>query len=271
MSVEPTLPVESAKERVGDTLRSVRESRGLTIDDVARELLVRKDFLVSIENMYAGGIPNGYLKLILRSYADYLDQSPEQVIADFSEQCGAVSQAPKRETVVASNVRQRSVVRAALAGVAATVVLVGATAIGWQVLSEGPISDDVIVEAGTPVNGARASLFASATMDELATQLPLTLTALKSEWIEVRGADGTIFRSRNMAKGEVYHPRIGAGWTVSARDGAAFVWNVGDLEVGPLGETASPVYAISVDAVASEAQAMSSPALAAINDAKPTR
>lgn len=258
-------------ERVGDTLRSARESRKLSLEDVAKELLVRKDFLGAIENMYAGGVPKGYLNGILRSYANFLNLPAETIIADFSEQCGAVSQAPKREEIVAVNVRNQSIVRAAFAGFAGAAVLVGATLIGWNVLSTETTSEPAVIEAGAPVNGARDSLFASATLDELATQLPLALTAKTAAWLEVRGADGTIFRSRSMAAGEVYYPRIGAGWTVTARDGSAFNWSVGDIEIAPLGDASAPVYAVSVDVVAAEAQAISSPALAAVSDSKPSR
>jgi len=140
-----------------------------------------------------------------------------------------------------------------------------------MLISENETPDEAIVEAGTPVNGARESLFAAATPNELAAQLPLTLTAQSSAWLEVRGADGTIFRSRKMAAGEAYHPRIGAGWTVTARDGGAFIWTVGDIALGPLGDVASPVFAVSVDAIAVEAQTITAPALAAVSEGQPAR
>ncbi|MEL7130609.1 MAG: hypothetical protein AAGK23_13785, partial [Pseudomonadota bacterium] len=141
--------------------------------------------------------------------------------------------------------------------------------LGYAVVSDE--GDAAFLEAGAPVNGARTSLFAEAANEDAEPQLPLTLTASRQAWLEARGADGTIFRSRTMAAGEVYHPRIGAGWTVSARDGSAFIWHVGDIEIGRLAEEASAVYAISVDGIAQQAQALAAPALAAVGEQKPSQ
>lgn len=262
--------IEAEQPRVGETLRHAREARDLSLGDVSAELLVREDYLQAIENMYANGVPKGYLNGILRSYAGFLGLPAEHIIQTFAEQCGAVSQAVKVEPQPISAIQTPSRARGIVIA-AAAVVLIGGGAIGAITLSQDKTTDVAIVEAGAPVNGARQSLFASATKDELLTQMPLTLTAKTTAWLEVRGADGTIFRSRKMAAGEAYYPRIGAGWTITARDGSAFVWHVGDVEIAPLGEEPSPVFAVNVDSVAAEAQAIAVPALAAVSESKPTR
>ncbi|MEM9668406.1 MAG: helix-turn-helix domain-containing protein [Pseudomonadota bacterium] len=257
-------------ERIGCVLRRTREARDVSLSDVSKSLLIRQEFLEAIENMYAGGIPKGYINGLLRTYSGYLDLDADHVIATFNEQCGAVSEAPKMEAMVAANERSRSTARFALVGLAGAMALTLVTGIGYAVFQSISAEDAAIT--GAPVNGARASLFTEVQeTDELKPQLPLTLTATRTAWLEVRGADGTIFRSRNMAAGEVYHPRIGAGWTISARDGSAFVWHVGDAEIGPLGAEESPVYAISVDTIAQSAQDAAAPALAVVGDAQPSR
>jgi len=268
MSLEET---GAEKPRIGETLRSAREARDLTLGDVSKALLVREDYLQAIENMYASGVPKGYLSGILRSYAGFLGLPAEDAVKTFAEQCGALSQTPKLEITAATPMSEPSRFKGLIVTAAAAVAMVAIGGVSAMVLSQSDTNAVSVVEAGAPVNGARESLFASATPNELAAQLPLTLTAQSSAWIEVRGADGTIFRSRKMAAGEVYHPRIGAGWTVTARDGSAFKWQVGDIEIGPLSEEASPVFAISVDSVAIDAQAIASPALAVIGDNKPAR
>ena len=258
--------------RVGDMLREVREGRGLTLADVSAKILVRESYLQNIEDMYVPGVPKGYLSAFLRTYSSFLGLPSEEIIKKFSEQSGVISQAASKENIAAPlaitvPTKFRGVLYAATA--AALLVAVGG---GVMMFSQSAsVSGADITEAGTPVNGARESLLATADREELATQLPLRLTALKAGWLEVRGADGTIFRSRKMAAGEEYFPRIGAGWTITARDGSAFVWNVGDVEIGPMGEAGSAVYALSVDAVALDAQAIAAPALAAFGDSKPTR
>lgn len=257
--------------RIGDEIRAAREARGLTLSDVSETLLVREDYLQSIENMYANGVPKGYLSGILRSYASFLGLPAEETVSTFAAQCGAVSQISKKEVTSVAPIGEPSQMRRLLVPAAAAFGFICLGGLGAMFMSQGGTEPAVTYEAGTPVNGARESLFAVATADELAAQLPLTLTAQSLAWLEVRGADGTIFRSRKMAAGEVYHPRIGAGWTVTARNGSAFVWHVGDVEIGPLGESASAVFAQSVDAVAVKAQAIATPSLAAVGESKPTR
>ncbi|MEM6410480.1 MAG: helix-turn-helix domain-containing protein [Pseudomonadota bacterium] len=257
-------------ERIGDVLRRTREARGISLGEISEQLLIRKEYLESIERMYAGGVPNGYINGFLRSYSGYLDLDPDHVIRTFNAQCGAVSEAPKMEAVVAENERNRNTARAAFAGLAGVLAVAVVGGLGYAVFQS--LDGENGVETAAAVNGARASLFAEVEeTDELEPQLPLTLTAVRQGWIEVRGSDGTVFRSRAMAAGEVYHPRIGAGWTVSARDGAAFIWHLGDVEIGPLGEDPAAVYAISVDTVAQVAQDIAAPALAAVGESQPSR
>jgi len=263
----------SSDVRIGDRLRTVRTERGVSLESVSEALKIPAKYLQGIEDMYIGDIPRGYLNGFLRNYAGYLNLPQDEIVAKFAEQCGAVSQAPKQEEVVASNIRTRSTVRGAIAGFAAAV---GLTLIGGLALVVMNQSDDtsapvVAVQAQAPANGAHESIFLAVEQEAVLPQLPLTLTATRTAWLEVRGADGTIFRSRNMSAGEVYHPRIGAGWSVSAQNGGAFVWQVGDIEVGMLGEEETPVYAVDVDAVASHAQTVAAPALAAIVDGRPAR
>jgi len=267
MSIEET---QAEKPRIGDTLRLAREARDMTLSDVSKALQFREDYLQAIENMYANGVPKGYLSGILRSYAGFLGLPAEEAVKTFAEQCGAVSQSEKIEVISVAPATAPSRLWRTVGISAAALALVGIGGVGMMLISGKDAPVETIVEAGSPVSGAHESLFARATPDELAAQLPLTLTAQSAAWLEVRGADGTIFRSRKMASGETYHPRIGAGWTVTARNGGAFVWTVGDIEIGPLGEVAAPVFSVSVDAVAVEAQAITAPALAsAVSDGKP--
>jgi hypothetical protein len=78
----------------------------------------------------------------------------------------------------------------------------------------------------------------------------LRIVALRSSLLEVRSAAGDKYVHREFAPGEVYTPRVGAGWTVSAQDGSAFEWRLGDKSLGLLGETPTPVNAQSVDIAA---------------------
>lgn len=249
--------------RMGPFLAETREAQGLDRATLAEELRISARYLSAIETMSVGPIPKGYLSAYLRTYAKRLGLDADDVVTKFTQQCGAVEEINKPKPI--------EPVPQPKSGMSAPVVIGGVVAlcaviaaVGLFVFAPRPEAPIPIVTTGAgPVNGARQSLFDEAPAQAAApVTLPLTLTAQRSAWIEVRGEDGTIFRSRVMAAGEVYHPRIGAGWTISARDGGAFEWHVGDVAVGPLGPQGAAVYAVGVDAIAAEAAADVSPDLA---------
>lgn len=82
-----------------------------------------------------------------------------------------------------------------------------------------------------------------------AAALQLRIVALKREVLEVYTADGTKMVHRFFDPGESYVPRVGSGWTVSSRDGAAFEWRLNDRPIGLFADS-GPVNALSVDVVA---------------------
>ena len=261
-------------ERVGDILAAAREERGLTLKTVSETLHIRENYLKSVELTSVQGIPRGYITMILRTYASYLNLPANTLIEKFSEQCGLISQAPKTDDMMASKSRRRSMVRGGIVGFAVAAGLSVVGGLGLFLMNQSADESQgaaPVVAAQTPSNGAHESLFLALEKDAALAQLPLTLTAMQAAWLEVRGADGTIFRSRSMDAGEVYHPRIGAGWSVSAQNGGAFVWQVGDLSIGALGDEDVPVYAVDIDAVAAHAQSVAAPSLAAIVDGRPAR
>ena len=155
---------------------------------------------------------------------------------------------------------------------AAVLTLFAGAAIGvTQIVKPAP--ELAPAPAIVAVNGARHSLFEDTSEAErpLPTNLQLELVAVRQGWLEIRGADGTIFRSRVMAAGENYFPRLDAGWTVSAKDGGAFQWRVGDVVIGPLGPEGAAVFSVSVDQKLAEAAEMAAPTVAANGAGKATR
>ncbi|HVY89038.1 MAG TPA: DUF6152 family protein, partial [Hyphomonadaceae bacterium] len=104
----------------------------------------------------------------------------------------------------------------------------------------------VYVEAPQPViappveQSSRADLPAS----------QLSIIAVKPGFLEVRSAKGEYFVRRMFKPGESYIPRIGAGWTASADDGAAFEWRLGARSLGLMAPKGGPVASQSVDAAA---------------------
>jgi hypothetical protein len=274
MEIFRTRAYEGESLRMGQVLRRVRETLGLEIADVSRDTLMRKDYLMWIERMEVGELPRGgYLSAILNTYAKYLKLPEKDVIRVYSQECGAVEEVHSDAPVpkIGDIAPERS--RWPLALAAATVLIaLGAGAVGVSQMVRPSV--ELAPQTGVvAVNGARDSLFAEAEVASrpVPKNLPLELVAVKQGWLEVRGADGTIFRSRVMAAGESYFPRLQAGWTVSARDGGAFEWRVGDITVGPLGPEGAPVFSASIDDQIGRAADAATPAMAANGGNKATR
>ena len=259
--------------RMGQVLRRVREVKGFELDDIVAATRLRKDYLMWIERMEVGELPKGgYLTAILGTYAAYLGLSKKDVIATYTKECGAVDEVkeaapvPKMGTIGP----ERSRWPLMLASAAALVMLAGGAIGVSQIMRPAP--EVAEAPAIVPVNGARDSLFAEdADTHPVPESLPLELVAVRQGWLEVRGADGTIFRSRTMAEGESYFPRLNAGWTVSARDGGAFEWRVGDIDVGPLGPAGAEVFSVSVDEQLVRAAEAAAPTVAANGGNKASR
>jgi cytoskeleton protein RodZ len=72
---------EIGKRGVGAYLRSVRESRGLQLDDASKVTKISKTYLSAIEEDDFAKLPNpAYIKGFLRLYASYLSLSGDDVV-----------------------------------------------------------------------------------------------------------------------------------------------------------------------------------------------
>jgi len=259
--------------RMGQVLRRVREAKGLELSDVTAATLLRKDYLMWLERMEVGELPKGgYLTAILSTYAKFLGLPEKDVVAIYTKECGAVKEVKEAAPVPKMGKIGPERARWPLALASATALIaLAAGAIGVsQVMRPAPEAPEVA--AVVAINGARDSLFAETDSKRpVPDTLPLELVAVRQGWLEVRGADGTIFRSRTMAENETYFPRLNAGWTVSAQDGGAFEWRVGDIVVGPLGPDGAEVFSVSVDEQLARAAEVSAPAMAANGGSKASR
>ncbi len=262
---------------IGQAVRHVREHQGLELDAIARELRIAANYLMGIERMETSTIPSGYVTPFLRSYAKRLGLDGDRLVADYTGDCGAVATYRKAAPIapIDSRVSSGSGMNWRLPAIAAVAVVgIGlAVTMVLPAISAGGDDAPQMATSGEPLNGARESLFADVPLPERVetANLELTLVAVADGWVEIRGADGTLYRSRVMRAGETYAPRIGAGWTINARNGAAFEWRVGDAVVGTLGPADTAVYAASVDNAAARAAETATPALAAAGAGQPSR
>lgn len=259
------------EERIGQVLRKVRDARGVSIEALNAITRHSAQKLVSIERMEVSGMSRGYITPVVRDYAKTIGLDGDRVVRDYSADCGALETVTAPEPIVTPQGPARpAYLRPAFAAAAAlALAIVGGVAftfVGSDPADEGP----TLVTA--PLNGAAESLFSDMPITERVRveSMELTLVALQDAWVEVRGPDGTLYRNRVMRAGETYIPRSGAGWTISARNGAAFEWRLGDAVIGTLGPEDAAVFAASVDSAADRART-AAPALAAAGNGQPSR
>lgn len=72
---------------VGEQLKTERQRRGVSLQDVAEETKIGKLFLIALENDDIDSLPGGvYRRSFLRSYARFLKLDEDRILADFHAQ-----------------------------------------------------------------------------------------------------------------------------------------------------------------------------------------
>ena len=255
---ETAAPEEVAiVKTMGERLREARQAKDLELRDVARQTRQSQDTLSALEEMETEHIPNSILRLQARNYARFLGLPEDEVVSAYAEQRGTTN-----VSAMPVEVEQRQVPTKMILVAAAAVFALGAAVTGATLLfgaSEDPVADPLAISARLAPNAVDQLDFAALSAD---ARQEFSLRAKKSAWIEVRGSDGTVFRSRNMSRGETYYPRMGAGWTITVRDAGAFEWRLGDDVFANVGEAEEALYSLSVDNVHEAAIAAQTAALA---------
>ena len=288
--LEPANDETSAKVTIGMSLQAMREYKKLSLEDVAAETQISKEKLDNIEQMNFDK-PSVFLRGAVKTYAQTLGLPADSYAKEYIEAIEGklLGDAPKTVIEDAPAIKAAPIHRYAkpqkktgvtigvpvLGGAVAAAMAVGV--IVWGLTGSEPPAPAVsksVLAITTPQSGGDQSLMTEVGASEAATaeNIELSITALRTAWIEVRGADGTIFRSRKMAPGETYYPRLGSGWTVTARDGSAFEWRVENVSVGKLSEEPVEVFAVSVDQAARQAaEILAPPAVAGTNEPQSVR
>ncbi len=241
-------------ERMGPRLRAAREAKGWTLEVASKETRIHKDYLGAIEDMMPNLLPGmpkyqSYLRGYLSNYAKALGLSdPQDVMTRFLSECGLLAMELTEEEAATvakktASKQSRSWIVPVLASVAATLV---ACAVGGALILKPWKQDETVVSAAK-VNTSATTNYTNSEALAPASASDLSLRAIERSWIEVRGSDGTVYLSRELAPGDVYVPRVGAGWTITARDGGAFEWRLAGQSLGTLDEAGMPVYSASVD------------------------
>ncbi len=232
--------------RAGRKLAEARAQLGLSLDEVADRIRVRREFLEALEQMNVKLLPGkAYALAFLRSYARALGVDERSIVDQFQDEVALSRE--ENEKPIRSPVSRPRRDRPWMA--AAALVALGVGFVGWRALDQGtaePVQEQAALnpEAGGDPGATPA-----------ASRRVVEIKALADGWLEVRGPDGTVFLSRTLRAGDVYRPDASPGWTLHARDGAAFELYVNGAAAGPLGPAGMPVLGRSIDEIQPIAQA----------------
>ncbi|HYD85857.1 MAG TPA: RodZ domain-containing protein [Vitreimonas sp.] len=241
------VPVLDPAWRAGRKLSEARSQLGLSLDEVAERIRVRREFLEALEEMNVKLLPGkAYALAFLRSYARELGIDEKQIVEQFQTESALSREDVQKQIRSPSSKPHRE--RPWMA--AAVLVLLAASFVGWRALSQ----NEPVRTVEAPVAGGTAVPAPPAIMSPT-EQRVVEIRAVTDAWLEARGPDGTVFLSRTLRAGDVYRPDPSPGWTLHARDGGAFELFVNGTPAGPLGTVGMPVLGRSIDEIRPMAQA----------------
>lgn len=242
-----TAPALDPAWRAGRKLSEARRQLGLSLDEVADRIRVRREFLEALEDMNVKLLPGkAYALAFLRSYARELGINEKAIVDQFQTESALTREDANKQIRSPSSKPNRE--RPWMA--AAALVVLGAGFVGWRALSQD--GGEPVVEGPTSAAPNQVVAPAGPVVDEVRV---VEIRAVADGWLEARGPDGTVFLSRDLRAGDVYRPDPSPGWTLHARDGGAFELFVNGVSAGPLGTVGMPVLGRSIDDVRPLAQA----------------
>ena len=253
---------ETPEMSVGMRLREAREAKSLELRDVARQTRQSQDTLAALESEDTDHIPNSILRLQARNYARFLGLPEEEIASAYAEARSTINPEAMPVETTRPALPSKAILIGAGAAVAALAIIGGAVV--WFSTPSPQSSDQLAISARLAPAFDRQTEIVSLVAE---TDEEFFIRASAPAWIEVRGSDGTVFRSRDMQAGETYYPRMGAGWTITVRDAGAFEWYLGESSAGPIGASEQALYSVSVDAAMQSAQSARTAALAEANNA----
>ena len=245
-------PVDAPAQRIGEVIRTARENAGYTLEHVSRETRVHLSHLRAIEDMTPGllGAPV-YAKGYIRSYARYLGLNEQDTLDRFLRECAAILKDPEKPEIAPPATSKSR--KLPLAVPVLGLLVVGLAVAGAVVVFATGDKPAPATPASTAAGGAPAV----AAVEPVSPQL--RIVALKRGMLEVRSAKGDKYVHRPYNAGEFFIVRVGEGFTVSADDGTAFEWRLGDQSLGLLQAEGGPVYTQSAD-LAAQRQPIAPPA-----------
>jgi len=240
-------PLDGPHQRIGAIIRAARENAGYSLEQVSRDTRVHLSHLRAIEEMTPNllGAPV-YAKGYIKSYARFLGMDEQNTLDRYLAECAILKDPEKQDIAQPASSKSRKLpVAIPVLGIL-IVGLVGAAGVFF--LANGDKQTAALSTAATT-----STTTAPAVDTANAVGQRLRIVALRPGSVEVRSAKGDKYVHRDFVAGESYPVRVGAGWTISVNDGAAFEWRLGDASLGLVQPEGGQVYSQNVDMAAQRA------------------
>ena len=258
-----------AGKPVGEYLRSVRESRGLRLEEASLVTKVGKNYLVAIEEGQFEKLPNAaYIKGFLRLYAGYLSLSGDEVVARYERGLPA-SQRPQAETPQ-THAGMETLEKAKFSGHGRFMIpalLLGLVVVAAFLYSEGdrqpappqpaapaPVAAPVMTPMTAPVQQQLSSARKepappSSLTDPLPAELPtakqagivLRLRFNRDSWLSIT-IDDAISQRYDLKAGDIIEWKGSRVFVLDLGDGGAVEAEFNDKPLKPLGESGQPAH-----------------------------
>jgi transcriptional regulator with XRE-family HTH domain len=228
--------------RAGRKLTEARQQLGLTIEEVAERIRIRKEFLEALEDMNIKLLPGkAYALAFLRSYARELGIDERAIVDQFQDESALTRQDVQSQirNPTSKPGRERPWMAAAV------LVVIAAGFVGFRAIQTSPDEAAPAQQAEVAETNTPAGLTPAAAVERRVVEI----RAVAPSWLEARGPDGTVFLSRDLQPGDVYRPDASPGWTLHARDGGAFELFVNGASAGLLGTPGMPVLGRQIDEI----------------------
>ncbi len=200
---------EEKNTHVGQMLKSARLARGLTLDDVSKNLCISKNRLSYLEEEDEKPECNVYTLGFLKSYALFLGLDEKELCQQFKNQA---LHSPTPHLLFPAPLPGKGMPSLRIISISLLFLII--SVIGWKWLEYQDISPSsqeqkalrkpTIDESKKtdPINQNSSQLAQSLAEHASATEGPVLLQAVEKTWVEVKNKSGTIVFSRLLQPSE---------------------------------------------------------------------
>lgn len=243
---------EAASSHIGAQLRSAREQRNMSVEDVADELMIRRFYLDALEQGNFKDLPERvYATGFVRAYAQLMEMDVQGALEQFKRDAyGSRNGGYRVELTMPEPIVQNVMPsRTALLSAAAAVIVV---AIGiflatrdnkptTSAIPAPPVAADISEAPVAPTVPAAEAFEASPAASAVpAAPAPVVekayfLEALQNAWLEVKDAQGTVLYSDTLKQGQKLPLPNQEGLVISTGNAGGLRLLMNDQAQAPLG------------------------------------